>query len=299
MRKRIVAFILLLAMGFCLCLRFKENKDSTFSIRFLDVGQGDSALVECDGHYMLIDGGDTAAGDKVYSVLEEKGIQKLDILAVSHLHTDHYGGLIKALTYASKIGVTISNATNTDNEAFRKFEHELGINGTKITVPAPGDKYELGSATVEVIDSRAEEANDSLVLLITYGKTRFLFTGDIQRNGQLRVIESFENQQKKRDDWVSLIKMPHHGAYNDDSGLAENALYRLLWEYDPSYFVISVGANNQYKHPHQETIDMIKDMVVKAKKLDWNDHVYRTDEKGDIVVRSNGKELSFETSKEH
>lgn len=299
MRKRIVAFILLLAMGFCLCLRFKENKDSTFSIRFLDVGQGDSALVECDGHYMLIDGGDTAAGDKVYSVLEEKGIQKLDILAVSHLHTDHYGGLIKALTYASKIGVTISNATNTDNEAFRKFEHELGINGTKITVPAPGDKYELGSATVEVIDSRAEEANDSLVLLITYGKTRFLFTGDIQRNGQLRVIESFENQQKKRDDWVSLIKMPHHGVYNDDSGLAENALYRLLWEYDPSYFVISVGANNQYKHPHQETIDMIKDMVVKAKKLDWNDHVYRTDEKGDIVVRSNGKELSFETSKEH
>ena len=99
MRKRIIAFILLLAMGFCLCSCSKENKDSTFSIRFLDVGQGDSALVECDGHYMLIDGGETTAGDKVYNVLEEKGIQKLDILAVSHLHTDHYGGLIKALTY--------------------------------------------------------------------------------------------------------------------------------------------------------------------------------------------------------
>lgn len=297
MRKRIIAFTLLVAMVFCLCSCSPKNKDSTFSIQFLDVGQGDSALVECDGHYMLIDGGETTAGDKVYSVLEEKGIQKLDILAVSHLHTDHYGGLIRALTYASKIGVTISNATYTDNETFRKFEHELGINGTKITVPAPGDKYELGSATVEIIDSHAEEANDSLVLLITYGKTRFLFTGDIQRNGQLRVIESFETQQRKQDDWVSLIKMPHHGAYNDEFGLAENALYRLLWEYNPSYFVISVGANNQYNHPHQETIDMIENMVVKAKKLNWNNHVYRTDEQGDIIVHSNGKELSFETTK--
>ena len=297
MRQRFLALILLLATLLCLCSCSGENKNSTFSIQFIDVGQGDSALVECDGHYMLVDGGETTAGDKVYNVLEEKGIQKLDILAVSHLHTDHYGGLIKALTYASKIGVTISNATYSDNETFRKFEHELGINGTKITVPAPGDKYELGSATVEVIDSRAAEANDSLVLLITYGKTRFLFTGDIQRNGQLRVIESFEANQKSQGDWVSLIKMPHHGAYNDEFGLAENALYRLLWEYDPSYFVISVGANNQYKHPHQETMDMIEDMVVKAKDLDWNNHVYRTDEQGDIIVRSNGKVLSFETSK--
>lgn len=296
MRKKFLAFILLLTTLLCLCSCSEGKKGSTFSIEFIDVGQGDSALVECDGHYMLIDGGDTIAGDKVYSVLEEKGIQKLDILAVSHLHTDHYGGLIKVLTYASKIGVTISNETYSDNETFRKFEHELGINGTKITVPAPGDKYELGSATVEVIDSHSAEVNDSLVLLITYGKTRFLFTGDIQRNGQLRVIEFFETSQKK-DNWVSLIKMPHHGAYNDDFGLAENALYRLLWEYDPSYFVISVGANNQYKHPHQETMDMIEDMIVKAKELDWNTHVYRTDEQGDIIVRSNGKELSFETTK--
>lgn len=297
MRKRILTFILLLTTLLCLCSCSKENKDSTFNIQFIDVGQGDSALVECDGHYMLIDGGETTAGDKVYNVLEEKGIQKLDILAVSHLHTDHYGGLVKALTYASKIGVTISNSTYADNETFRKFEHELGISGTKITVPAPGDKYELGSATVEVVDSHAEEANDSLVLLITYGKTRFLFTGDIQRSGQLRVIEYFETKQKKQDDWVSLIKMPHHGAYNDDFGLADNALYRLLREYDPSYFVISVGANNQYKHPHQKTMDMISDMVVKAKELDWNNHVYRTDKQGDIVVCSNGKELSFETTK--
>lgn len=299
MKKRIFTFIVLLITLMCLSSCLKENKDSTFSIRFIDVGQGDSALIECDGHYMLIDGGGTTAGDKVYNVLEEEGVQRLDILAVSHLHTDHYGGLIKALTYASKIGLTISNATYSDNEIFRKFEHVLGINGTKITIPAPGDTYELGSATVEVVDSHAEEDNDSLVILITYEKTRFLFTGDIMAKGQLRVREALQQEKgllSDSEDWVSLIKMPHHGAYNDKYGFQDSNLNALLYEYNPNYFIISVGANNQYKHPHQETLDLLESFVEKW-DLDWGNHVYRTDEQGDIVVRSNGKELLVETSK--
>lgn len=297
MKKRILAFILFLTTLLCLCSCSKENKDSTFSIRFIDVGQGDSALVECDGHYMLIDGGDENAGDKVYDVLEEQGIQQLDILTISHFHKDHYGGLIKALRYASKIGITISNSDYLDDKKFKELEAELGTNGSKITVPALGDKYELGSATVEVIDTSSEEANDSLVLLITYGKTRFLFTGDIERKGQLRVVEYFEKDRDKQDEWVSLIKMPHHGAYNDNSGLPENALYRLLWEYNPSYFVISVGLNNQYGHPHKKTMDIIENMVVDVKELNWNEHVYRTDKQGDIIVKSNGKGIFVEPAK--
>lgn len=97
--------------------------------------------------------------------------------------------------------------------------------------------------------------------------------------------------------WVSLIKMPHHGAYNDNSGLPENALYRLLWEYNPSYFVISVGLNNQYGHPQKKTMDMIEKMVVDVKELNWNEHVYRTDKQGDIIVKSNGKGMFVEPAK--
>jgi len=187
MRKRFISLLLLISTLLCLCSCSGKDANSTFSIRFIDVGQGDSALVECDGHYMLIDGGETTAGNTVYNVLEENGIQKLDILVVSHLHTDHYGGLTKALTYASSIGVTLSNAEYKDSKAFRDFEHQLQINGSKITVPAPGDTYELGSAKVEVIYSSAEEANDSLVLMITYGDTRFLFTGDIEDAAQTKI----------------------------------------------------------------------------------------------------------------
>lgn len=282
MKKRILAFILLLTMLLCLCSCSKTNDDSTFSIQFIDVGQGDSALVECDGHYMLIDGGDTNAGQKVYDVLEEKGIQKLDILAVSHLHADHYGGLTKALTYASSIGVTISNSTYSDKETFRKFEHELGINGSNITIPAPGDKYELGSATVEVVDVSAEEDNDSLVLLITYGDTRFLFTGDIEDNAQTRISEKYQNG-KDEPYKIDLIKMPHHGSYT-------GTLYRFVRTFMPDYAVISVGAGNTYGHPHRETMDLLDSKT-------WKPKVYRTDIDGDVVVKSNGKELSIETSK--
>lgn len=281
MKKRILAFLLLLATLLCLCSCSKKGTDSTFSIHFIDVGQGDAALIECDGHYMLIDGGDTTAGERVYDVLEEQKIQHLDILAVSHLHADHYGGLIKALTYASTIDLTICNSEYSDTDTFRKFEHELGINGAKITVPTNGDKYELGSATVEVIDVCADEDNDSLVLLITYGSTRFLFTGDIEDAAQTRISDQYQKSDEPYK--IDLIKMPHHGSYT-------GTLYRFLRTFLPDYAVISVGAGNPYGHPHKETLGLLDSKT-------WKPMLYRTDQNGDIFVKSNGKELTVETSR--
>ena len=290
MKRRIISLILALATLLFLCACTGKNGNSTFSIRFIDVGQGDAALVECDGHYMLIDGGDTTAGDTVYNVLEENGIQRLDILAVSHLHIDHYGGLIKALTYVSSIGITLSNADYSDTKAFMDFEHQLHINGSKITIPTPGKthksgktrEYELGSATVEVIDSIAEENNDSLVLLIEYGSTRFLFTGDIENSAQKRISEIYQNESDEPFK-IDLIKMPHHGSYTEN-------LYRFLRTFMPDYAIISCGDENMYGHPDEKTLKLLNSKT-------WSSKVYRTDRDGDIIVKSNGKELSVETSK--
>ena len=250
----------------------------------MDVGQGDAALIECDGHYMLIDGGDTFAGDKVYSVLEAQGINKLDILVMSHLHSDHIGGLPKALTYISDIGCTLSNSKRSDTKVFRELEHELyrmSGNGSKITVPSIGDTYNLGSSTIEVIDVSSNAHNDSLVLLITYGDNRFVFSGDIEESAQTSISDRYENEQDKAFD-VDLIKMPHHGAYT-------GTLYRFIRTFMPEYAIISVG-DNSYGHPQKETLDLLDSKGLKAK-------TYRTDINGDIVVRSNGKELSVESTK--
>lgn len=282
MKKQIISFIVILSALLCLCSCANKVANSSFSIQFIDVGQGDSALVECDGHYMLIDGGETTAGDIVYSVLEENGIQKLDILVVSHLHTDHYGGLTKALTYASSIGVTLSNTAYKDSKAFRDFEHQLKINGSEITVPDSGDTYKLGSAAIEVIDSSAEETNDSLVLLITYKDTKFLFTGDIEDSAQTRIYDKYQSKSDKPFK-IDLIKMPHHGSYS-------RTLYRFLRTFMPDYAVISCGKGNTYGHPHRETLDLLNSKT-------WSPQVYRTDQDGDIIVKSNGKKLSVETSK--
>lgn len=282
----------LLFSAICLCsckiskddipVKKSISKSSTFSIQFIDVGQGDSALVECDGRYMLIDGGDKLHGDKVYSVLEEKKIQHLDILVMSHLHEDHIGGLIKALTYASKIDLTISNSDHRENSVFKAVENELSINGAKITVSHIGEKYKLGSSEIEVIDTASQSENDSLVLLITYGKTRFLFTGDIEENAQERITKKYINS-KDEPFKIDLLKMPHHGSY-------ENTLYTFLRTFMADYIIISSG--NQYGHPSEKTLDLLNNP-----KSDYKPKVYRTDKNGDIIVKSNGKSLHIETTK--
>lgn len=276
MKGRIWICILTLLVAINLVACVGENNDSTFSIQFIDVGQGDSALIECDGHYMLIDGGDVQAGDKVYQVLEEKGIQKLDILAMTHPHADHIGGLIKALTYASSIGITLSNTDTCNKEVFRKVEEQLVIDEVTITVPNVGDVYSLGSADVEVIDNSSDEENDSLVLLVTYGKTRFLFTGDIEYEPQKRIAEKYKDDLK-----VNLVKMPHHGSWQNMD------LIRFIRATQPEYAVITCGKGNMYGHPHKETLELLDQANVK---------VYRTDKNGDIFVQSDGKTLSFSTT---
>ena len=302
MKSKIVYIFLLLSIILPLCSCGSIGSSSSFSIRFIDVGQGDAALIECDGHHMLIDGGDQKHGINVYNALEQERIRRLDILVISHFHEDHYAGISDAIKNVTKIDLVLSNDdtyrngkgededvdfedSKAEKSVFADFNHAISMAGVKkITIPRNGEKYKLGRAVVEVVDVASEKNNDSLVLLITYKNTRFLFTGDIEESAQRRISEKYTNESDSEYK-IDLIKMPHHGSCTD-------SLYRFLRTFMPDYVVISVGANNIYGHPAQRTIDMMTN-----EKSGWNPKIYRTDQDGDIVVLSDGNKISVKTTR--
>lgn len=276
MKRRIIAVVLILCLVWILCSCSESRAASGFSITFIDVGQGDSALVVCDGHYMLIDGGDAAAGEKVCDVLKENGVKRLDILVASHLHDDHIGGLIEVLDYAQRVKLVLSNKKKYDSGTFDDFHNRLVNHRVKIKVPKEGNTYQLGSATIEVLSVRAKDDNDSLVLLITYGEHKFLFAGDMEQDQEREICAHYHDERQD----ITLLKVGHHGSKTSTS-------IRFLSTIMPKYAIISVGKGNRHRHPADQTLERLE----QAEAI-----VYRTDISGTIIVTSNGEELKIEES---
>lgn len=251
--------------------------NSTFEIHFFNVGEADSALVECDGHYMLIDGGNPGSSSFLYSYLQQRKIDYLDYVVCSHAHTDHAGGLAGALNYAF-VGTAYAPVTEYDSRAFSSFVKYLQAQGKEVTIPSSGDSVMLGSAKITFlgpIDMSIAEQNHnnaSIILRIEYGSTSFLFTGDAEIEEEQSLIGAGLSLQS------TLLKVSHHGSYTSSSE-------EFLTKVKPEYAIISVGKDNEYGHPHKEAIDRISK---------YCDLIFRTDICGEIICRSDGKRLSFE-----
>jgi len=250
---------------------------STFAVHFIDVGQADCALVSCDGAYMLIDGGNKGDADLVYSYLTNRGIERLEYLVGTHAHEDHMGGLAGAV-YAAEIGTALCPVTESDSEYFSDVVAALDKQDKTLTVPEAGDSFTLGSARVTVLGPLKDydEVNDtSLVLMVEYGSTRFLFTGDMEYGAEIDLVESGTNLS------ADVLKVGHHGS-------SSSTCYRFLREVMPEYAVISVGEANKYGHPNEEVISRLEDADAQ---------IFRTDQCGTIIARSDGESIVFETEK--
>lgn len=103
-------------------------ENSTFEVHYIDVGQGDSSLILCDGEAMLIDGGEADQSSKIYAYLENQGVDYLDYIVATHAHSDHIGGLSGALNYAL-VGTALCPVTSYDSKTFNSFEKYLGKQG--------------------------------------------------------------------------------------------------------------------------------------------------------------------------
>jgi competence protein ComEC len=185
-----------------------DAEASGLTVYFIDVGQADSILVTCDGAAMLIDGGNAEDSDLVYAFLESHGIERLDYLVATHAHEDHIGGLPGALNYA-EVGTALCPVTEYDSRVFDNFVKYLGEQGVSITVPEPGDTFELGGADATVVGpiKQSDDPNaTSIVIRLDYGDTSFLFAGDAERAEEQDILDAGYNLS------TDVLKVGHHGS---------------------------------------------------------------------------------------
>ena len=251
------------------------EEGSILRAHFIDVGQGDSELIECDGDYMLIDGGTADNSDKIYSYLQNEGISDLNYLICTHAHADHVGGLSAPLNTITVESV-YAPETEADSKAYTNFLKGTVKQGLDIIHPVQGDTVPLGNATVTFLGPITENVEDlnntSIVLRIDHGNNSFLFTGDAEREEEQSLVNSGCNLE------ADVLKVGHHGSESSTT-------YPFLREIMPTYAVISCGKDNSYGHPDETPL---------SKLSDAGTDVLRTDESGDIVITSDRNSLYVE-----
>lgn len=252
----------------------KADPDGDLTLHFIDVGQADCILLETDGQFLLIDGGNRDDSDLVISYLQSCGVQELEAVVCTHAHEDHVGGLPAVLAVYPTKAVYAPTKTYSSN-VFDDFLYYTDQQRLDVTIPKPGDELQLGDVALTVlgpVKSYAEPNDTSIVLLAEFGSTRMIFTGDMEVLAENDMLDYWEDKM----DWnIDLLKVGHHGS-STSSG------YRFLYETDPEYAVIQCEKNNSYGHPHREVVSRLDDAGIP---------MLRTDELGTILVVSDGQEL--------
>ena len=276
-----LAAVLICLLSGCSFLKKEEPlnlpEGSYFEVYFLDVGQGDSSLIICDGEAMLIDGGNSSQSSFIYSYLENHGITHLKYIIGTHPDADHIGGLPGALNYAT-VDVAFCSALEYDTKTFHNFVKYLDNSGVTLRIPDLMEDISLGSATGKIIgpvDSTAEGNNNSLVLRLEYGNTSFLFTGDAEYEEEKDILNNATTLKS------TVLKVGHHGSTYSTS-------HKFLTEVRPGYAVISAGKDNDYGHPHVKTLSRLKSASLK---------LFRTDLQGTIICNSDGNDVKFSVEK--
>ena len=249
-------------------------------VYFLDVGQGDSTLVICDGESMIIDGGPSSASEFLYAFIRDTlKLEHMDFVINTHPHEDHVGG-ISAVLNAVPVDLILSPLTEWNSKKFESMKSLASKQGAPIIVPDEGDTLQLGGATVTVLHCWPQAGtytttNDtSIVVRIDYGETSIIVTGDAEYTSEYMMIDS--GLPLKAD----VLRVGHHGSYTSTT-------QEFLEAVGPQYAVISCGKGNDYGHPHQVTLNKLAGI-----------ELYRTDLQGTVLCVSDGHNIRFTVEKE-
>lgn len=270
---KIIRNSLIILVGF---IMFFVKHPVSNEVTVVDIGQGDSIFIrDSRGKTVLIDVGgkvefspkeewqikskSSNAEHTLIPYLKSRGVGKIDTLVLTHTDTDHMGDMLEVAKVFQIKHVMVSPGSLTQEDFVEKLK-ELK---TDVEVAKPGDEISIMGSSLQVLYPLTigdGSNNDSIVL---YGKLiglRFLFTGDLEIEGENALLEHYPNLK------VDVLKAGHHGSKGSSSQAFLNQLH-------PSLVLISAGQNNRYRHPHQEMLDRVS--IVGS-------HVYRTDQEGAI-----------------
>jgi len=271
--------ILLLGLSFGTGCEFQQEQNAineTLEVHFIDVGQGDSIFIKNGTHMMLVDAGNNDDSVMITQYLQKQGVSRLEYVIGTHPHEDHIGGMDAVIRNFEINRIFLPRVTH-DTETYKDVLRAMLSESIGVTIPEPGKTYKLGDASFTIlapVSTNYKELNNySIVIKLNFGGTSYLLTGDAE--------ELSEQEMLAMDFDVSadVLKLGHHGSSSSSSVEFLNAV-------KPDFAVISVGKDNDYGHPHMETM---------LKLRDRNIPVYRTDENGTIISVTDGKNITFNT----
>jgi len=247
--------------------------DGEVEVHFIDVGQGDAALLLSDKGSVLIDTGTTESGEKVAAYVSSR-TETIDYLVLSHPHEDHIGGAKAVFDSVTVKNVVMPDKT-ADSTSFDRLMDSIEGSDAKVIAAERGVNFSVGDADFVILSpipgEDYEETNDvSTVVRVTYGGTSFMFTGDAEALVEKEILEEYSDIR------CDVLKVGHHGS-------STSSTEAFLKAVSPDIAVISCGKDNSYGHPHFEIIKRLENI---------GSNIYRTDMRGTVVITSDGKNVS-------
>ena len=254
-----------------------SSDNSGFTIHMIDIGQGDSILLECNQEYMLIDAGELGQGAVVNEYLKDHNVTQLDYAMITHPHSDHYGGMLDVLKneQVTTKNIVMTEAMNT-TRTWEKLVDYIDEKNYNVIFPKTNDTITLGDTTLTMyVPEIVKDLNNcSIVVRAEYQGMSAILTGDAETPVETAMLDAGFNVQ------ANILKAGHHGS-RTSSGK------KFLAAVNPQIALISCGKDNDYGHPHKETIE-------KFNKI--NLPMYRTDQLGSIVVTLDNNKMSLQTT---
>ncbi|MCF3943624.1 ComEC/Rec2 family competence protein [Oceanobacillus alkalisoli] len=269
MKKIIHLFFLLL---FIIPQITYATPQNSLRVHFIDVGQGDSILIETpDNQAILIDGGVPKAGSKIVRYLKEQQIEEIDLMVATHPDYDHIGGLIAVLEHLP-VRKVLENGEVHLTKTFAKYRFYLFKEKIPVQIAQANDSITLAEEVelkvLHAAEEDAENRNQSAIALkLTYEKIDFLFMSDVEAEQEEAIAEKYDVD-------AEVLKVAHHGS-NSSSTL------KFLREVSPEVSIITYSASNDYGHPVGRVINNLQ-------KVD--SQIFSTAGYGNVVVETNGEQ---------